>query len=112
MTPSSSTAPDPERFVEVQHSPEFTELRRSFRAFAFPATAAFLVWYLLYVLLSTYAVDLMARPVIGVVNVGILISLGQFVTTFAITYLYVRHANRRIDPQAERIRDELEGGEH
>ncbi|MGL4241596.1 MAG: DUF485 domain-containing protein [Beijerinckiaceae bacterium] len=42
------------------------------------------------------------------VNVGILLGLGQFVSTFAITMIYVRFANRRLDPIATEIRDELE----
>ena len=35
----------------------------------------------------------------------------QFVSTFAITIWYVRYANRRLDPLAEQLRDELEGGD-
>ena len=101
----------PDSFERAQRSPEFLDLKKTFRSFAFPMTVAFLVWYLLYVLLSTYAVDLMSTPVFGYVNLGLLISLGQFVTTFLITWLYVRHANRSIDPKAAAIRAELEGGE-
>ena len=44
----------PEEYQEAQASPEFMELKKRFRAFAFPMTVAFLAWYLLYVLLSTY----------------------------------------------------------
>ena len=55
--------------------------------------------------------DFMATPVIGSVNVGLLFGLGQFVTTFVITMLYVRYANRRLDPLAEKIRTELDGGD-
>jgi len=107
----TQSQPDPEVFRRTQASPEFHELKRSFRGFAFPMTVAFLVWYLLYVLLSTYAVELMSTPVIGDVNLGLLISFGQFVTTFLLTWLYVRHANRRIDPKAEAIRVEIEEGQ-
>lgn len=102
--------PGPVDWAAAHASPEFGELRRRFRRFAFPMTAAFLAWYLLYVLLSTYAVDLMATPVLGALNVGLLLGLGQFASTFLITWLYVRHADRRLDPPAERIRHELEGG--
>jgi hypothetical protein len=31
------------------------------------------------------------------------------VSTFAITFAYVRYADRRLDPLAGRLRDELEG---
>ena len=92
----------------MQASPEFIELKRRFRLFAFPMTAAFLAWYLLYVVMSTYAVDFMSTIVVGPINVGLLFGLGQFASTFLITWLYVRHANRHLDPDADRIRQELE----
>jgi uncharacterized membrane protein (DUF485 family) len=40
----------------------------------------------------------------------LLVGLGQFVSTFVITGIYVRFANRELDPRAEAIRAELEGG--
>ena len=72
-------------------------------------TAFFLVWYGLYVVLGAFAHDFMAIKVFGNVNVGLLIGLGQFLTTFVITGLYVRFANRELDPRAAAIRAELEG---
>ena len=98
----------PEEYQEAHASPEFQELKRKFRAFAFPMTVAFLAWYLLYVLLSTYAPDFMGRPVFGNVSVGILFGLAQFVSTFAITHIYVAHANKRTDPIADEMRERLE----
>src|SRR3954471_23539751 len=98
----------PEEYLEAQNSPEFAELRQRFRAFAFPMTFAFLAWYLLYVLLSTYADDFMATEVFGNVSVGLLLGLAQFLTTFIITHLYVAHANKRTDPIADEMRERLE----
>ena len=60
-------------------------------------------------LLGAFAHDFMATKVWGDINVGIVIGLGQFVTTFLITFIYVRFANRELDPRAEAIRNELEG---
>ncbi|GAA4960433.1 hypothetical protein GCM10023238_29450 [Streptomyces heliomycini] len=37
----------------------------------------------------------MARPVAGAVNLGMLAGLGQFLTTFLLTWAYVRHARLR-----------------
>ena len=102
----------PDEYREAQASPEFQELRKRFRAFAFPMTVAFLAWYLLYVLLSTYAPDFMGRPVFGNVSVGILFGLLQFVSTFAITHIYVAHANKRTDPIADEMRERLEAHEY
>ena len=102
----------PEEYRQAQQSPEFTELRRRFRSFAVPMTVAFLAWYLLYVLLSSYAHDFMATQVFGNVNIGLLLGLGQFVTTFLITTLYVRHAARSTDPIADEMRDRLESHQY
>jgi uncharacterized membrane protein (DUF485 family) len=102
----------PEEYAQAQASPEFVELKRRFRLFAFPMTVAFLAWYLLYVLLSTYAPGFMATPVFGNVNLGILLGLAQFVSTFAITHLYVAHANRSTDPIADEMRERLEHHEY
>lgn len=97
-----------ERYLQVQASPEFQELRSRLRRFVFPMTAFFLIWYATYVLLGAFAHDFMAIKVWGNINVGLIIGLGQFVTTFLITGLYVRFANRELDPRAEAIRTELE----
>jgi uncharacterized membrane protein (DUF485 family) len=101
--------PTGQQFLDMQASPEFLELRQRLRRFVFPMTAFFLIWYATYVVLGAFAHDFMATPVFGHVNVGLLIGLGQFLTTFLITGLYVRFANRELDPRAAAIRAELEG---
>lgn len=107
--PQNPSSPTPEQFQAVQQSEDFSRLRRSFRGFAIPMTIAFLVWYFAYVLLSTYAEGLMATPVLGNLNLGLLLGISQFVMTFLITWLYIRHANRSLDPISQKLRDELEG---
>ncbi|GAA2548882.1 DUF485 domain-containing protein [Pseudonocardia hydrocarbonoxydans] len=95
-------------YEEVQDSAEFAQLRSRLRRFVFPMSAAFLVWYLAYVLLASYARDFMAVKLFGNINVGLVIGLLQFVTTFAITTIYVRYANKHLDPAAERLRRRVE----
>jgi uncharacterized membrane protein (DUF485 family) len=80
------------------------------RRFVFPMSALFLLWYSVYVLLGAFAHDFMAIKVWGDINVGLLIGLGQFLSTFVITAIYVVWANRELDPRAEAIRSKLEGG--
>jgi uncharacterized membrane protein (DUF485 family) len=96
-------------YEEVQDSAEFAELRSRLRRFVFPMSAAFLLWYLAYVLLASYARDFMAIKVLGNINMGLVIGLLQFVTTFVITTVYVRYANKNLDPAAERLRKRIEG---
>ena len=66
----------------MQNSDEFQALKRRFRRFVFPMTAFFLAWYFLYVLLADYAHDFMSTKVWGNITVGLLLGLGQFVSTF------------------------------
>ncbi len=95
-------------YLALQTTSEFQELRRKFRGFVFPTTAFFLAWYFLYVLLSMFAPGFMGTRVFGTVTIGLLFGLGQFVTTFAITILYARWANRVFDPLADRLGAQLD----
>lgn len=108
MSHPQSTTQSPVDYVAVQQSEKFQGHRRRQRSFVFPMTIFFLAWYFVYVLLGAYAHDFMATPVFGNINVGLILGLMQFVTTFAITTWYVRFANRRLDPVAEELRGELE----
>ena len=108
--PQTQTAVSGQDYLAVQASPEFQELRSRLRRFVFPMSAMFLIWYFAYVMLGAFAHDFMGTKVWGNINIGLLIGLGQFVTTFVITGIYVRFANRELDPRAAAMRAELEGG--
>ncbi|MDO4919578.1 DUF485 domain-containing protein [Kocuria sp.] len=108
VDPNGSAAAAGIDFPAVQCSEQFQHLRSTHRSFVFPLAVAFLVWYLLYVVLAIYAADFMSTRVLGNVNLGLVLGLLQFVTTFAITAAYVRFANRRLDPRATALREELE----
>ncbi|GHJ00026.1 membrane protein [Streptomyces olivaceus] len=91
-------------YLEVQRSEAFQEVRSRYRRFVVPAGAAFFVWYIAYVVTATTAPALMARPVAGAVNVGMLAGIGQFLTTFLLTWAYARHARLRRDRAALELR--------
>ena len=96
-------------YLEVQRSQEFLDLRTRFRKFVFPVTGLFLGWYFLYVLLAAFATDFMSYKLVGNLNVGLFLGLGQFVSTFAITMLYARWADKQFDPTADKLRADIEG---
>lgn len=91
-------------YLEVQRSAAFQEVRRRYRRFVVPGVAVFLTWYVAYVVTATAAPGLMARPVVGAVNVAMLAGLGQFLTTFLLTWAYARHARLRRDRSALELR--------
>lgn len=98
----------PVDFTEVQRSPELQELRKRQRSFIFPMAVVFLLWYFAYVLLADYAHEFMSTQVWGNINIGLILGLLQFVSTFGITMWYVSYANRRMDPIAADLREKLE----
>ena len=115
MTEDTTPATEPEAwrahgtsghavYEELASSDDFRELRSRYRAFAIPWTLAFLAWYLLYVLMSNYATGFMDTKLVGNINVALVFGLLQFASTFGIAFLYSRHAARRFDPLADRIK--------
>ena len=78
------------------------------RRFIFPMTAAFLLWYALYVLMSAYARDFMSIKIVGNINVALVFGLLQFLSTFLIAWYYSRYASRELDPLADKIAAEME----
>ena len=101
--------PSPSSYIAVEQTPEFSALRRAYRRFVFPVTVAFLVWYGLYVVLSAYARGFMSTKIGGSnINVALIFGLLQFASTFAIAWLYVWYADRKLDSLAQRLRVSVE----
>ncbi len=91
------------KYVAVQQSDEFAELRRRLRGFVFPMTVAFFLWYALYVLLSAYARGFMGLKIVGNINVALVFGLLQFLTTFVLAWIYSRYSTNRLDPLARKL---------
>jgi uncharacterized membrane protein (DUF485 family) len=90
-------------FAAIRSGAEFGVLRRRLRRFIFPMSALFMGWYMTFVLLAAYAHNFMATPVLGLINVGMLLGLSQFVTTVLIMLIYCRYAGRKLDPALEAV---------
>ncbi len=103
VTGSGETGGGETGYTAIQDTPEFAQLRMRFRRFVFPMTGFFLAWYFLYVLLSTYAPDLMGHKLFGNITTGLVLGLLQFVSTFAITMTYTRWADRKFDTAAAEL---------
>ena len=76
----------------------------------FPATIAFLSWYLLYVVLSNWAHDFMSTKVVGNINIAIVFGILQFVTTFVLAWMYSRFSIAKLDPLARKLDEEYIAG--
>ena len=89
---------------------KFTELRKRYRGFVFPATVAFLAWYLLYVVMSNWAGDFMSITIVGNINVALVFGLLQFATTFGLAWYYSRFSRSRLDPLARQLEEDYRAG--
>ncbi len=92
-----------EAYQRISRSEDFATLKKNYIGFAFPMTVAFMVWYLTYVVCSSWANGFMETQVIGNINVALVFGLLQFATTFLIAFLYSRHAAAKLDPIAGRL---------
>jgi uncharacterized membrane protein (DUF485 family) len=95
-------------YVELGETADFAELRSMFRRFVFPATLAFMAWYLLYVVMSNWAHDFMSTKVVGNINIALVFGILQFLTTFVIAYLYGRYMEKNVDPLARKLNQRYE----
>lgn len=93
-----------EVYRAVQSSEAFCGIRRSYHGFVLPATAAFLGWYLVYLLALAAVPGLMRRQVTGPFNIAWLLGLGQFASVFLLTWLYARNARTKRDRAALELR--------
>ena len=93
-------------YDELSARPEFAELRSRYRRFVIPATAAFLAWYGLFVLMSMFAHDFMSTKLVGNINVALVFGLLQFLTTFVLAYIYSQYSNAKLDPLARQLTED------
>lgn len=97
-----------EAYLRIHASDEFATLRKRYRGWAFPATALFMAWYLLYVVMSTFATGFMNTTVVGNINVALVFGLLQFLSTFLLAIAYSRYSSRKLDPIADKLRAEYD----
>lgn len=78
----------------IAATPEFRALLRRKRRFILPASIFFIVYYFALPILVGYFPELMARKVVGALNIAYLFALSQFVMAWVLAWLYVRAAER------------------
>jgi uncharacterized membrane protein (DUF485 family) len=86
----------------AENSREFKELVHRKRRFVVPATIFFFAWYFGFIVLVGVAPDFMAERLIDGFTVGYALALTQFIMTWALSYWYIRKADRDFDPLARR----------
>ncbi len=108
----TSTLPhDPHpAYAAVQRSAAFARLRSRSRRYVAATTALVLGLFTGTVMVAGWFPGVLAVQVAGNVNAGVVLAAALIVLPAATCAVHLRYAGRRLDPLAERIRDELDGG--
>jgi uncharacterized membrane protein (DUF485 family) len=73
---------------------------------ALALTAAMLVVYFGFILLIAFGKDFLARRITDGLSVGMALGLVVILATWALTWMYVRWANRVYEPALDELREE------
>lgn len=89
--------------------PEYHTLIRKRAKLVWPLLLLTVLSYVGFILIIAFAPSALGRPVVegGVISIGILLGLALIVLNFVITLLYVRGANRTIEPLVAHIHASL-----
>ena len=89
-------------WTRIERSPEFRELTSRRHRFIFAAATVTFVCFGVYLGLATFAVDLMGTTV-GGVPIAWLAAMTQVLLTWAVTWTYLRKADREFAPLERRV---------
>ena len=107
---TTNSLSDAERYVAIHDSTQYQALRHEYQRFAVPATVIFVAWWFIAILLGAFAPGFFGAIVFANVNVGLLAVILTFALVIVITAMYLKHARTRLDPLADKIRAQAEGG--
>lgn len=114
---ANSWSPGPRRsedrnfvhYVAMGHGRSFLRLRKKFARSTTLIVAVFLGWYCFYIGMSAFARNVMEIRLTGNINLGLLLGVLQFASTFLLAWVRTRYSRRALDPLADRLRAEIDG---
>ncbi len=90
-------------WAAIDTDPRFQELHRKKTSFLWGLMLLSTVYYFMLPIGAAYFQDLFKIKVWGVVNVGILFALSEFVVAWTIAFVYSKKANTEFDVMAQAI---------
>lgn len=90
-------------WAAIDADPRFQALHRKKTTFLWGLMIFSVIYYFLLPIGAAYYQDLFKIKVWGVVNVGILFALSEFIVAWTIAYVYSKKANAEFDAMAQEI---------
>ena len=103
------TASVPLDWYRIESDPRFRELHRRKSAFLWSLMAFAVVYYFALPIGAAYFTDVFRIKVWGVINVGYVFALSEFIVAWTIAYVYARRA-RQFDAMAAELAASVGGG--
>ncbi|MEU1010338.1 DUF485 domain-containing protein [Streptomyces sp. NPDC088810] len=106
------THPDDDRYPPPPHAhqpqppaADLAALRSAYRGLRRVSTLTALGSFVVYVVLSCWAPDLMGSAIAGELSLGMGLGILQLLVTFAAVFWYGRSARHSVDPLARAVRE-------
>ncbi len=90
----------------IEKSPRFQKLHRTKTQFLAFLMCFALIYFFCLPISTAYFQPLLITKVWGVINIGLLFALSQFVVAWGIAIIYTKRANHDFDKQAKNIQQE------
>ncbi len=90
----------------VETDPRFQQLHHDKNRFLWRMMLFALIFYFLLPVSTAYFQDILKVKIWGVINVGLLFALAQFIVAWAIAIIYAKRANTEFDARAKALVDD------
>lgn len=97
-------------WAAIDANPKFQALHRKKTLFLWGLMIFSTIYYFMLPIGAAYYQDLYKVKVWGVVNVGLLFALSEFIVAWVIAFVYSRKANAEFDAMAQEIINDLTKG--
>lgn len=92
-------------WAAIDADPKFQALHRQKSLFLWSLMLFSILYYFLLPIGAAYYQDLFKTKVWGVVNIGIVFALSEFIVAWIIAWVYSKAANNRFDVMSQEIAD-------
>ncbi len=90
----------------IEADPRFQALHRDKNRFLWCMMLFALVYFFCLPIATAYFQDILKVKIWGVINIGLLFALSQFIVAWVIAVIYVKRANAEFDVRAKAIIDD------
>jgi uncharacterized membrane protein (DUF485 family) len=94
----------------IEANPKFQTLYRKKTVFLWSLMIFSIIYYFMLPIGAAYYQDLFKTKVWGVINIGILFALSEFIVAWVLAFVYSKKANTQFDKMTQEIINDLKTG--